>query len=419
MSKTMKLSRLFLILAAAGAALGTATAQANEFTYDQKANEQIARKLKIPVFFTVPASARATLPRDINTSDRLLDFKHPDARDADGNVGLRLMVTKRAGLSKRLGQSGLVQTGDLLLSFRSEWGGAGPYPNIQMGISHVGMVYVTSGYAHNIDNPLSEEFLGPRMRADLTGGHYNSINLIHIVRPRGLSEKERDNLHEWASLLVEKAKRIYPSRLGFNQDYNAPKYKPGKSLEFVKKIGQLALGIETEGPVNLYCSEFAWSLLALKNCDPDTADEPFSRSGVPSCVKPAMQPMQATGDFPSRPGNHSYSGLAEGPLMVIDAMKLPEAERKKHVRTVFVTNPSGMAKLSTGHRTVAQQMKPKFAPLEIYYNSPTSKEARAISTQFNKEVPDNYSPTSYLINTLLPSGNSSRTMDYVATIVIE
>jgi hypothetical protein len=34
-------------------------------------------------------------------------------------------------------------------------------------------------------------------------------------------------------------------------------------------------------------------------------------------------------------------------------------------------------------------------------------------------VPENYSPTSYLLNTLLPPDNVNRTMDYVATIVIE
>ena len=34
-------------------------------------------------------------------------------------------------------------------------------------------------------------------------------------------------------------------------------------------------------------------------------------------------------------------------------------------------------------------------------------------------IPENYSPTSFLINTLLPANNVNRTMDYVATIVIE
>jgi hypothetical protein len=34
-------------------------------------------------------------------------------------------------------------------------------------------------------------------------------------------------------------------------------------------------------------------------------------------------------------------------------------------------------------------------------------------------IPENYSPTSYLINTLLPKENRNRTMDYVATIVMQ
>jgi hypothetical protein len=37
----------------------------------------------------------------------------------------------------------------------------------------------------------------------------------------------------------------------------------------------------------------------------------------------------------------------------------------------------------------------------------------------NHKVPDNYSPTSFLINTLLPPDNANRTMDYIATIAIE
>ena len=43
-------------------------------------------------------------------------------------------------------------------------------------------------------------------------------------------------------------------------------------------------------------------------------------------------------------------------------------------------------------------------------------QARLISTGFNSGIPQNYSPTSFLINTLLPANNAYRTMDYVATI---
>jgi hypothetical protein len=69
-------------------------------------------------------------------------------------------------------------------------------------------------------------------------------------------------------------------------------------------------------------------------------------------------------------------------------------------------------------------MKPKFAPLEQYYmgvggNWGPTIQARMVSIAFNRGIPENYSPTSFLINTLLPANNVNRTMDYVATIMIE
>ena len=42
-----------------------------------------------------------------------------------------------------------------------------------------------------------------------------------------------------------------------------------------------------------------------------------------------------------------------------------------------------------------------------------------IASPSTRGIPENYSPTSFLINTLLPANNVNRTMDYVATIMIE
>src|SRR5437762_11787732 len=142
MSKAVRLAWLLLLLAATDAVLSATPARAKDFTFDEKLSQEMARNLKIPVYFAVPAGARAALPKNIDTPDRLIDFQHPDAIAAKADVGLRLVVAKRAGLAQRLGKSGLVQTGDLLLTFRSEWGGAGAYPNIQMGISHTGIAYI-------------------------------------------------------------------------------------------------------------------------------------------------------------------------------------------------------------------------------------------------------------------------------------
>lgn len=137
-----------------------------------------------------------------------------------------------------------------------------------------------------------------------------------------------------------------------------------------------------------------------------------------------MRPMHATDTFVARKGRGSYIGLGEGPLVVIDAMKLPDAEREKQLHSVFVTKPGGLKKMSSGHRKVAKEMEAKFAPLEKYYLGTSSSftqrmKARAIGVVSNFQVPDNYSPTSFLLNTLLPKDNSNRTMDYVGTVVFQ
>ncbi len=417
--------RLLPLLLAVGVSLTAASVAAKNFTFDEKVNERMAKKLNIPVFFAVPASARAKLPDDIKTSFKLIDFKHPDAKGAAGDVGLRLVVASRSNLAKRLAESGLVQTGDLLLSFRTEWGGAGAYPDVQMGISHTGLAYVKDGKVHNIDNPLNEEYLGRGMRADLTSEHYRTLDYIHVIRPRNLTEAERKNIVAWATRMNARASRVYPSQISFNQDYNAPKYRPHHSLDFVQRLGQIALGQNPPGTMDMFCSEFAWSMLALRDCDPDKTADDFKGSRVPACIKPVMRPMKATGNVVPHHWRSSYSGLADGPLLVIDAMKLPAEQRQKLLQSVFVDNPEGLKKMSVGHRTIAQSMKPKFERLESYYTGITghfwqSWWARLLGTGFNfAGIAENYSPTSYLINTLLPPDNKNRTMDYVATIVLQ
>src|SRR5262245_16781718 len=167
MFKTTRLLLTASAIFAAGLALAPAALHANEFEFDPKVNREVARRLTIPVYFTVPDTARARLPRKINTTDRLVDFRHPDGMRTDARVGLRLIIGKRQGLPRRLAQSGLVQTGDILLTFRPEWGGVGAYPNVQMGISHTGIAYVKDGTVHNIDNPLDNEFIGGGSQTEL------------------------------------------------------------------------------------------------------------------------------------------------------------------------------------------------------------------------------------------------------------
>ena len=419
-----KFSVAALCCAAALLAAGSHAASAADFTYNEKTNADLAKKLKIPVYFAVPKSTWAKLP-DIKTTDKLVEFKHPDGIKAKGDVGLRLVVAKRSGLSARLGKSGLLQTGDIMLTFRSEWGGAGAYPNIQMGISHTGFAYIDkSGNLRNLDNPMDGEYVGP---GNLTSSHYRTLNFLHIIRPRNLTDAQKANLLAWATKLNASAGKVYPSQISFNQDYNKPKYQPGRPLDFVKTFGQIALGQGNSSgkPLDMYCSEFVWSLLSLRNCDPAKDADAFKGSRVPSCVKEPMEPMKATGNVLPGHGRNSYSGLADGPLLVIDQMELSDDVRKPLIDSIFTENPAGLSKMSVGHRKVAEEMQPQFAKLKGYYVGMTGRmwqnwRARLIGTGFNwAGIAENYSPTSFLINTLLPPDNNNRTMDYVATIFIE
>ena len=151
---------------------------------------------------------------------------------------------------------------------------------------------------------------------------------IYVIRPRNLTDAQRANLLEWMSRLAASSGRVYPKQISFNQDYNAPKFKRGKSLDFVKHLGQVALGQNPPGTVDMFCSEFAWSLLSLKNCDPSKAGDFFEGSSVPTCVREPMKPMSATGDYITRRGRYSYAGLTEGPLLVVDSLKLSVEEKK-------------------------------------------------------------------------------------------
>jgi hypothetical protein len=411
-------------LAVAGLGVAAGPLLGNEFVFDQKVNEAMAARLAIPVYFAVPESARARLPRTIDTHDRLIDFRHPDALKTNAKVGLRLVVAKRDGLARRLAQSGLVQTGDILLTFRPEWGGVGAYPNVQMGISHTGVAYIKDGTVHNIDNPLDQEFIGEGKLTELNSEFYRSINLVHVIRPRHLTDEQRANVVEWATRLNAAAKRVFPSQIDFNQDYNDPKYKPGKPLSFIKRLGQIALGQSPRGTIDMYCSEFAWSLLALRDCDPDDNVNAFRSRSMPVCVTPIMQPMHATGTYVGGESRNAYTGLADGPLLVVSSLKLPREERDRLLQSIFVADPEGMKKMSEGHRDIAQKMQDRFAKLETYYQSAATGawlglKARLISSAISKAIPANYSPASYLVNTLLPPDNAHRTMDYVATIVME
>ena len=242
-----------------------------------------------PVYFTVPESAWLPLPKEfsVRSDDRLVEFRHPDGIDTPARPGLRIIATHRKGFGADMARSGLLQPGDLLLWYEPGWAGGGPYPNVQMGIDHAGMVFLKDGVIRNIDNPIANpnyyspnEFGGPN--------HDHFKFLLHVVRPRGLTDRQRTNISKWSDrFLSVVAKKFYGNSSNpadiysltaeaaaaalegdakteksdankaqqeeqllkendsklfrFDPHYDSPLYKPGAPLTFVQRLGQIGL----------------------------------------------------------------------------------------------------------------------------------------------------------------------------------
>jgi hypothetical protein len=206
--------------------------------------------------------------------------------------------------------------------------------------------------------------------------------------------------------------------VSFNKDYSAPRFNPNAAepLSFVKDIARHALGMNAPTQT-VFCSEFAWVLLALKDCSPSIHKNDFQDNGIPRCVSPSFKPLPALGDFLQSQNDADQAGLADGPVLMMQKLELSGADLAKTISDVFVA--SGTSRMSQGHRDVANEFAPLFAPLENYYKGHNSgaMEILGLKQIFNTKMNANYSPTAYMLNTLLPETNDHRAMDYVATLV--
>ena len=106
-----------------------------------------------------------------------------------------------------------------------------------------------------------------------------------------------------------------------------------------------------------------------------------------------MKPMRATGDYITRRGRYSYSGLADGPLLVIDVAEAARPRRRTSCCTrCSSTTRAAWRSCRSVTRSWRESMQPKFAPLEKYYLGVGGKwgptvEARMISTAFKRGHP--------------------------------
>jgi hypothetical protein len=364
---------------------------------------------ELPVFFTTTEDGMLDLSR--LQEDQMINFEHPLSEKSPVKAGLRFMPVSRRNLQKTLAP--ILQEGDIVLSFRSEWAGGGAYPSVQMGISHAGVIYKEGSTVANIDYPLNAEYVGK-----LDSKHYKETPLLHVIRPRNLSATQKKNLNDWAKLFVAQRASIYPAKVSFNGDYSTPRFNPNAAepLSFVKDIARHALGM-TAPAQTVFCSEFAWVLLALKDCSTTANKNDFQKTGIPSCVAPSFKPLPALGDFLQTQSDADQAGLADGPVLMMQKLELSGADLAKTITDIFVA--SATSRMSPGHRDVANEFAPLFAPLENYYKGYNSgaMEILGLKQIFNTKMNANYSPTAFMVNTLLPETNDHRAMDYVATLV--
>lgn len=378
--------------------------------------------LDVPFYFGVPKTA---IDVELNRQGYAYPtIWNPSKQSKD--VGLRVLAVKQNGtdpeskraarddMSRQLARSGVLQDGDVALTFRPELQDTMAYPHIQMGATHASLVYTDGGSrAFNVDSPLDGEYVGSFDTKHFVGGTYASgerdegTDGLHILRPHGWDDARRGRLRGWAS---KAASNRVNGKVRFQSNYLAPIFATqGKTTQqTVTELGKAILGMSTD-QLNMYCSEFAWHMLALSGCG-----ENEIRSAGPagaSCVDPVFAPMPfvATDD--------TTVGLAEGPLLSLMGAGSPNPQGL--MTQIFSGNSPG--KLSSGHRAVAQQVQPFMDALVGYYGarlqgaSPAMiAQQAAASGQAPPEVPPNYSPTAFLVQAMKPG---ARKVDYVATVV--
>lgn len=373
-----------------------------------------AQKLNsVPFYFSVTEEAHSVLK---DKSWKKISVKEVQT-DKAFLRGYHFADTSAAGrrkAMKELQAKGVIQTGDIVLSMRPEWEKSIPYAHVQMGVSHAGLAWVEGGVVRNLDMPLDSDYNGSNLSGAFDGKHYLATNYLQILRPRNLSATKKKNLESW---ILELRKNLSSIRgkglLRFNPDYFAAKFDTyGRGDAFVTTLARIIQGKNTSSTdLTMFCSEFAWAMLSLSNCSPSDADIAGSTSDA-RCVDPVFNAM-ALLDEGKTPG------LTTGPLQVLEALDVSSSQKSDLMNSVF--EQGEMNGLSSGHRALATNpmIGALIGALQGYYPATLSGNrgmAQGIAAKVNAGGGKNYSPTSFLINSMLDETDPERTFDYVATI---
>ena len=235
-----------------------------------------------------------------------------------------------------------------------------------------------------------------------------------------------------------------------------------------------------EKNLTMYCSEFAYAMLALSNCKPPSystisalgtnINEDFSSKKYNSCLNEQalpMRPMRAFEQNIALPNKQikKYPGLASGPYLIAKGLSksLNGSALKNEIDSMFTffkPNPD----FSSGHREAAQMTKFLVAAVKPFYyyplkiDPPANSSINDIAYMVDKLMPDlqpkfsgpivslppgdnqynlytnmigalvnnfvysNYSPTAFLVNTMIPENDDQfikRSFSYVGTILVD
>lgn len=495
---------------------GAATRPATPF--EAFASDARRSKLMIPYFFQVPRSEFAPIPDEtLKNSSKVMVVDQvrmkwskvtdkngrarmaPHVQGLNDQIGLRWTIVPQATDSRgrfqsatALAGSGMIQTGDIILSFRKEWYGSLPYSHLQLGVSHAGVALLDKNadgtqVVRNVDMPLDVETWGGPQNDHLASKHYVEAPYLHIVRPIALHDgendaQERKNIEGWLRLIRQNASKFYKNSLKFNTDYMKSNFKieadGTPDLTYVADLARLALGGRIQGNYpadkgySMYCSEFAWVILSLKDCDPVTDKNQFLGGQTPACVKPIMAPMPVLGNYhPTMkspdgtkmpwPNMTPELGLADGAMMIADKMtELSESveRRNRFIIGTFTTADGKPEHISRNHVAVQEGIlakNPRFFDLLKHYFILTGdvmrmnpmalgqaeqkkiQEMLGLQMGFNERVvmddqgnpvlqngmpqlkqgPLNYSPTAFLVHSLVPRGEKIKAFKYVTSVM--
>jgi hypothetical protein len=360
---------------------------------------------------------------------------NPASEGSLEDVGLRVIAVPEGGphgsaarknalrqMSRELASAGVLQDGDVVLSFRPELAESMAYPHIQMGSTHAGLAFTRNGQGFNVDQPLNAEYNTVRSGqfvGQFDSKHYEEVNALHIVRPRNLTEGDKANLRTWIDNLGKTHQEIRAAGgLAFNSDYlrpllTNPRYQG--SVQYVAtRLGKVLLRLERpSADLSMFCSELSFYLLALSKC---TEDQIREAGELAACAAEEAAPFA-----PMKFADADGAGLADGPLMSLMAGN-PSAEATPgFIHSIFADGRNSGG-LSSGHRAVAAAVEPLLPVVKAYYEARlASPEMGAqLATQVNTLTQNvrNYSPTAFLVNATLPTDHPARKMDYVATIVM-